>query len=97
MNSRFVRVALGALVALAVLAPRLAMAQEGDLSKAPRISIAEFKKLRAEGEVMVVDVRDAESYKTGHIPGAVSIPLDQLAAHVAELKSAKKAIVTYCA
>lgn len=97
MRTHLGRAALLALLALVVFLPRLAAAQETDLAKAPRITVAEFKKLRAEGEVIVLDVRDADSYKAGHIPGARSIPLDQLASHADELKAANKAIVTYCA
>ncbi len=89
------------LVALLVaVAPALAAAQAAqpnDLDKAPRISQAEFKKLHDAGQVLVLDVRDADSYRAGHIPGAISIPLDQLASHVDELKRSSKPIVTYCA
>jgi rhodanese-related sulfurtransferase len=85
-----------ALAALAALVPPLA-AQHAD--GAPRITMAEFKKLQAENKVLVVDVRDAQSFATGHIPGARSIPLASLAepARVAELKAATKEIVLYCA
>jgi predicted methyltransferase len=41
-----------------------------------RISMEEFTKLVSTGTVAIVDVRDAESYAAGHIPGAMLIPLD---------------------
>ncbi len=94
------RIATWAVIASAVLAvSAYARQAETDLTKAPRISQEEFKKLRAEGQVVVVDVRDADSYKAGHIPGAISIPLDQITApeHVKDLKAAGKPIITYCA
>ena len=47
------------------------------------------------GEVTVLDVRPAEEYAGGHIPGAVSIPLDQLATRLADLP-ADTEIVAYC-
>ena len=100
MPIRVLRVVLLATVALALVAPPRAVAQEdNDLSKAPRISQEEFKKLRAEGRVLVVDVRDPDSYKAGHIPGAISIPLDEVASpeHLRDLKAAGKPIVAYCA
>lgn len=51
---------------------------------------------RAEaGEVVVVDVRPAEEYAAAHIPGAVSIPIDELAARMAELPSDTD-VVAYC-
>jgi 3-mercaptopyruvate sulfurtransferase SseA len=74
-----------------------ARAQEPDLSKATRITVAQLKELRAAGKVLVVDVRDAASFKAAHIPGAVSIPLDQVAAKADTLKAEGKTIVTYCA
>jgi rhodanese-related sulfurtransferase len=51
---------------------------------------------RAEvGDAMVLDVRPAEEYTAGHIPGAVSIPLDQLAERIAELPDGVE-VVAYC-
>jgi rhodanese-related sulfurtransferase len=47
------------------------------------------------GSVIVVDVRPAHEYVSGHIPGAVSIPLDQLASQLADLP-ANGDIVAYC-
>lgn len=38
------------------------------------ITLGELKKMQGKGKVMLVDVRETESYKKGHIPGAVSIP-----------------------
>src|SRR5439155_23496205 len=47
------------------------------------------------GAVTVLDVRPAEEYAAGHIPGAVSIPLDELAERLAELP-ADQEVVAYC-
>ncbi|CAG7632372.1 ArsR/SmtB family transcription factor [Rhodococcus opacus] len=47
------------------------------------------------GKVTVLDVRPREEYQAGHIPGAVSIPLDELADHLAELPEDQE-IVAYC-
>jgi len=41
------------------------------------ISLGELKKLQEKGNVRLVDVRDADSYRKGHIPGAVSIPYSE--------------------
>ncbi|MFI6010926.1 ArsR/SmtB family transcription factor [Streptomyces sp. NPDC051243] len=49
----------------------------------------------AAGEVVVLDVRPAEEYTAGHIPGALSIPVDQLADRIAELP-AEAEVVAYC-
>jgi len=47
------------------------------------------------GEVMVIDVRPAEEFAAGHIPGALSIPLAQLDARLVELPRGTE-IVAYC-
>ncbi|MEV4330922.1 metalloregulator ArsR/SmtB family transcription factor [Streptomyces sp. NPDC049597] len=53
-----------------------------------------LERVRA-GTVTVIDVRPAEEYAAGHIPGALSIPLDQLEARLAELPD-NAGIVAYC-
>jgi rhodanese-related sulfurtransferase len=89
---------MGILLAALTLALQLA---PGD---APRISQAEFKKLIAAKNVVVVDTRNPDAYERGHIPGAVLLPLEGLQIWPAEynktfemLKAARKPIVTYCA
>ncbi|WP_217132191.1 metalloregulator ArsR/SmtB family transcription factor [Streptomyces sp. AC558_RSS880] len=47
------------------------------------------------GDVVVLDVRPAEEYLAGHIPGAVSIPVDELADRIDELPEHTE-IVVYC-
>ncbi|NUP15299.1 MAG: metalloregulator ArsR/SmtB family transcription factor [Streptomyces sp.] len=49
----------------------------------------------AAGEIVVLDVRPAEEYAAGHIPGALSIPVDQLADRIAELPHDTE-VVAYC-
>ena len=48
-----------------------------------------------EGEVTVLDVRPVEEYQAGHIPGALSVPLNQLKDLLAKLP-ADQEIVAYC-
>lgn len=47
------------------------------------------------GTVLVIDVRPAEEYQAGHIPGAVSIPLGELERSTREIPAGKD-IVAYC-
>jgi rhodanese-related sulfurtransferase/predicted transcriptional regulator len=47
------------------------------------------------GQAMIIDVRPLEEYRAGHIAGAVSIPVDELKARLAELPR-KQEIVAYC-
>lgn len=46
-------------------------------------------------EVVVLDVRPREEYEAGHIPGAISIPVEELAGRLAELP-ADQEVVAYC-
>ena len=43
----------------------------------------------------MVDLRPAEEYAAGHVAGALSIPLDELEARLAELPSDVE-VVAYC-
>jgi rhodanese-related sulfurtransferase len=47
--------------------------------------------------VVVLDVRGADAYRAGHIPGAVLVPLETVAGRAAEYAKVAKPIVTYCA
>ena len=68
--------------------------------KAPelRISIEEFKRQAAAGNVLVLDVRDPESFRQGHLPGAVLMTPEELATPegAGKLKGEKRLIVAYC-
>jgi rhodanese-related sulfurtransferase len=46
-------------------------------------------------EFVLLDVRDHQAFRDGHIPGAVSLPLDELAARCGELRH-DRAYVAYC-
>ena len=47
------------------------------------------------GDVTVLDVRPREEYAAGHIPGALSIPVGELAARLKELPRNRE-IIAYC-
>ena len=47
------------------------------------------------GDVIVLDVRPSVEYEAGHIPGALSIPLDELEARMRELPR-RAEVVAYC-
>jgi len=63
-----------------------------ELEAVPR---EELLRRAREGSVVVIDVRPTEEYRAGHIPGALSVPLDQLARRIRELP-ARKEVVAYC-
>ncbi len=50
---------------------------------------------RAHGDVVVLDVRPADEFAAGHIPGALSIPLEQLDEQLGRLPR-DVTIVAYC-
>ena len=54
----------------------------------------ELQRLAKTAAVTILDVRPREEFKAGHIPSAVSIPLDELADRLAELPDGQ--IVAYC-
>jgi len=71
---------------------------------APRISQEDFKKLFLSHNVIIVDTRIESAFASGHIPGAVKLPLEGQLTWPAEyektvsmLLAAKKPIVAYCA
>lgn len=52
-------------------------------------------RLEENDDVLVLDVRPEREYRTGHIPGARSIPIETLEDHLGEL-SGDEEIVAYC-
>jgi rhodanese-related sulfurtransferase/DNA-binding transcriptional ArsR family regulator len=68
------------------------------LHAAPNVEPIDRKTLIrrvAKGEAILIDVRPREEYLAGHLPGAVSIPLAELKAHLKELPKGQE-IVAYC-
>ncbi len=59
------------------------------------VSPGELLDRLREGAVTVLDVRPADEFAMGHLPGAVSMPLDQLEARLAELDPTQD-VVAYC-
>jgi rhodanese-related sulfurtransferase/predicted transcriptional regulator len=67
----------------------------GDRSRLEQISRAELAERLANGEVVIVDVRPVAEFAAGHIAGARSIPIDELAAGITSLP-ADVEVVAYC-
>jgi len=59
------------------------------------LSSEELMRRLDDPDTLVIDVRPPEEYAAGHIPGALSVPLGELKARVAELSRAPE-IVAYC-
>ena len=78
---------------LACAAPSAARARVRQEAPPDRVTVEEFTRLRAAGQVLVLDVRYQIDRK---VKGALHVPLDQLEARLAELPRERE-IVTYCA
>ncbi len=63
---------------------------------APTIAPVELDARRTSGTApVVIDVRTAEEYAAGHIPGALNIPFDEVAGRIAEV-DAPHGVALYC-
>ena len=73
--------------------------QHASVDKAAKQTSAEQlqEALGKETKILVIDVRSAQEFATGHVPGAVNIPIDELARKLQEMKIAKDTtVVTMC-
>lgn len=60
------------------------------------VTVQEFRQLLdAPAKPLVLDVRSRDSYASGHIEGAVSLPLDDLDSHLSEIPH-DRLVVCYC-
>ena len=63
----------------------------------PRVSVEEAYTAIQNGEAVVVDVRNLESYLSSHVAGALSIPLVQVETDLESANLDKEQwIITYC-
>jgi rhodanese-related sulfurtransferase len=82
---------------LAMLVPALAAAEGTPVAgvQPGEVDGATARKLVAAG-VKVVDVRTPAEFETGHVPGAINIPHDQMAARAGELGPPTTPVLLYC-
>lgn len=84
----------------------VAEARLAEVAKVTRDFLAENAQLEAvdaqalrgrvrKGEVTLLDVRPREEFASGHIPGALSVPLPELAKQLAKLPR-RREVVAYC-
>ena len=59
------------------------------------VSFEELEQMIGEQNVLLLDVRPVDEFESGHISGAISIPLDVLVAKLKELTNDKQ-LVAYC-
>jgi rhodanese-related sulfurtransferase len=57
--------------------------------------VAEIQAKVAEGKTLFIDVREPSEYAGGHIPGAINIPLRELAQHLDQVPH-DQPVMLYC-
>ena len=62
---------------------------------ARRITAEELHKLWEKKDVLIIDTRGEPDFKASHIPGAILVPSNEVAAKIDELPR-NKMIVAYC-
>ena len=73
----------------------LASAYLGDRSSMSVMTRTELKDRMSEGDILVLDVRPEPEFRAGHIAGAVSIPVRELAKRLRELPDGHT-VAAYC-
>lgn len=63
----------------------------------PRISIDELKALMDQKAVLILDVRDPDSFAKGRIPGSINIDYTQILKQAGRFAGETRTIVAYCA
>ena len=71
------------------------MQQSQELARLGRIEPEEAKSLLDQGQALFIDVRPPDAYERQRIPGAVSIPLQELGTHLTDIPPAHR-LVLYC-
>lgn len=74
---------------------QLTRAYRGDQQGLEAIDAPTLWHRLQEGDVALIDVRPAAEYRAGHLPGARSIPLEELAERLEELPRTQT-VVAYC-
>lgn len=86
----WIRLSLAFSVAIATVVS----AAEADLPLVSQQAFAE-RQQASDAELFVLDTRSPEEYSTGHVPGAINVPYDQVAERLAEIPRDKD-VVLYC-
>lgn len=66
------------------------------LKRLGQVSSAQAREL-VKGGARLVDVRTAAEYSSGHIDGALNVPLQELASRLNKLGAKDQPVVLYCA
>lgn len=61
------------------------------------ITTDDLESMKAEDDFVLVDVLSRDHFEEGHIPGAINIPMDEVADHAPALVTKDQKILVYCA
>ncbi len=57
---------------------------------------ADFNQLVKEKGAVIIDVRTSQEFNSGHIKGAINIPLQSIDQHIDKIRKYNKPIITCC-
>lgn len=60
------------------------------------LTVDQVLQLVRQGSVVLIDLRPENDFDRAHLPGAISVPLDELEARMEELQAAGRSVVVYC-
>lgn len=75
--------------------PEIGKLREAFVVSGDELARSDVRRLVKRGEAVLVDVRPAVEFQSGHIPGAIAIPIEELEERADELPRDKQ-IVAYC-
>jgi rhodanese-related sulfurtransferase len=70
-----------------------------DIGQPIQVQLAAFKRLYDTGRIVVIDAREPDEFRSGHIAGALNVPYESVLADPAQLLALEtygRPIVTYC-
>lgn len=67
--------------------------KHGELESVPQLDAKRLRQLTRKSRVQVVDVREPDEWRRGHLPGAIHIPLAALPSRIEELDSSMPVVL----
>lgn len=65
------------------------------ISKIFKGNKTDFRSLVSNGAV-IIDVRSSPEFRSGHIQGAINVPVDEVKSKITDLKKLNKPVITCC-
>ena len=94
--TRFARIGYDHVVGYVAEPESYFLSHQDDVRHASRLTVAELDAAVEDGDVQLIDIRNAGELEAGQIPGSVHIPLAELSRRIDEI-DATRPVVAYCA